>query len=364
MNIYSYRTWAAVAAITLTIAFTPAVQAQSSDTDSVTTLGSTVPFNGDVNPYGVALVPRTMGKLVAGRFLISNFNNAANEQGTGTTIVQMTPGGSRNLFAHIDAASVSCPGGIGLTTALVALRSGFVVVGSLPTSDGTAATAKAGCLLVLNANGKVVETISGHHINGPWDMTAVDGGDKFALFVTNVLNGTVAAGGKIVSQGTVVRLAFNIPSGGKPEMFDDSVIAWGFPERTDPAALVIGPTGVAFDWKSGNLFVADSLDNRIAMISNALFRTHPTFKGDTVSKGGALNDPLGISLAGTQLYVANGNNGNLFQVNINTGVQSDIDHADSSGSPPGAGALFGLWTVKSGLVYFVDDATNTFNTVQ
>ena len=35
---------------------------------------------------------------------------------------------------------------------------------------------------------------------------------------------------------------------------------------------------------------------------------------------------------------------------------------DSSGSPPGAGALFGL-AVKPGqrAVYYVDDATNTLN---
>jgi hypothetical protein len=365
MNIYLHRFWVAVATITFTIACTAAVHAQSSDMDSVTTLGSTVPFNGDVNPYGVAIVPRTMGKLVEGRFLVSNFNNAANAQGTGTTIVQMTPGGSRDLFAHIDPAAVSCPGGIGLTTALVALRSGFVIVGSLPTSDGTSATAKAGCLLVLNANGKVVETISGHHINGPWDMTAVDGGDVFALFVTNVLNGTVAAGGKNVDEGTVVRLAFKIPSGGNPVMFDDSVIATGFPERTDSGALVIGPTGVAFDPQSGNLYVADSLHNRIATVHNALFRNHPSINGDTLSRGGALKDPLGLFLSGHHLYVANGNNGNLFQINVNTGHQSDIDHADSSGGPPpGAGALFGLWVLKNGTTYFVDDATNTFNLVQ
>ena len=111
---------------------------------SVTTLTSTVPANGDVNPYGVAVVPVTTGTLVASNVLVSDFNNSANLQGTGTTIVQISPTGSLTLFAQIDAASVpNCPGGVGLTTALVALRSGFVVVGSLPTQDGTSATAQA-----------------------------------------------------------------------------------------------------------------------------------------------------------------------------------------------------------------------------
>ena len=118
--------------------------AQDFDNDAPITLGSTVPAIGDVNPYGVARVPNSIGNLVEGQFLISNFNNAANQQGTGTTIVQVSPNGSAHLFAAIDASKVSCIGGVGLSTALVALRSGFDIVGSLPTTDGTAATAGAG----------------------------------------------------------------------------------------------------------------------------------------------------------------------------------------------------------------------------
>jgi DNA-binding beta-propeller fold protein YncE len=212
---------------------------------------------------------------------------------------------------------------------------------------------------VLNSSGKVVKTISGHHINGPWDMTAVDGGDIFALFVTNVLNGTVAAGGNIVNEGTVVRLVFVVDDGA-PRLSNSSVIASGFPERTDPAALVIGPTGVAFEPQTGNLLVADSLDNRIAAIPNALIRTQIAGTGRTVSMGGALNDPLGVSLIGRDLFVANGKDENIVEVNIRTGQQVDVDLLDSSGTPPGAGALFGLWAL-SGEVFFVDDATNTFN---
>jgi hypothetical protein len=329
--------------------------------NTVTTLGTTVPTDGDVNPYGIAMVPRSSGKLVAGQFLVSNFNNAANSQGTGTTIVEMSSSGSLTLFAEIDA-KVRCPGGIGLTTALVALRSGFVVVGSLPTTDGTSTTARAGCLIVLNDNGNVVETITGNHINGPWDMTAVDGGDVVALFVTNVLNGTVAAGGKVVHQGTVVRLLLAIPDRFAPQLIDSRVIADGFPERADSAALVIGPTGVAFDSESGILYVADSLDNRIAAIPNALFRFSNGGPGFTISQGGYLNDPLGLSLTPNHhLVEANGDDGNIVEVNPATGRQVAVQLVDSSGGPPpGSGALFGLIAVNGG-VYFVDDATNTFN---
>jgi hypothetical protein len=333
--------------------------------NTVTTISSTVPANGDINPYGVAQVPGTKGNLIAGNFLISNFNNGANQQGTGTTIVQIAPDGTFNLFARIDPTTISCPGGVGLTTALVALQSGFVIVGSLPTTDGTSATAGAGCLIVLNSTGNVVETFSGNNLNGPWDMTAFDGGSLAVLFVTNVLNGTVAGNGNVVNEGTVVRLQLSIPAGQSPQLTGSTVIASGFPERTDPAALVIGPTGVAFDNITGTLFVADSLNNRIAAVPNALFRNDAATDADqtiqTISVGHLLNDPLGLVFApGGDLIAANGNDGNLVEVDPQTGKQF-AKRVDNSGSPPkGAGALFGLFAVSDG-VYFVDDATNTFN---
>jgi|SRR5580704_4585661 len=133
-----------------------------------------------------------------------------------------------------------------------------------------------------------VETISGHNINGPWDMTAVEDEDAFVLFVTNVLNGTVAANGNTVNGGTVARLVFAVPESGSPHLIESVVIASDFPERTDPAVLVIGLTGVAFDRETSDLLVADSLDKRIAAIPNALTRAHSAGMGRTNSSGGAL----------------------------------------------------------------------------
>ena len=63
---------------------------------------STVPANGDVNPYGVAFVPRNFstgtGPLHAGDILVANFNNNQNLQGTGTTIVDISKSGAQSLF--------------------------------------------------------------------------------------------------------------------------------------------------------------------------------------------------------------------------------------------------------------------------
>jgi hypothetical protein len=76
-------------------------------------------------------------------------------------------------------------------------------------SSGTTTISGSGCLIVLDNQGQVRETFTGHGINGPWDMTALDLGGITDLFVTNVLNGTVAAGGATVNRGTVLRLVIS-----------------------------------------------------------------------------------------------------------------------------------------------------------
>ena len=325
-------------------------------------LASTVPANGDVNPYGVAVVPRTTGVLHRGNVLVSNFNDKANVQGTGTTIVQVTPGGGVSQFAKISRHLRGCPGGVGLTTALTALRSGWVIVGSLPTRNGS--ISGAGCLIVLDQWGHVRETFRGGGINGPWDMTSLDLGNQAVLFVTNVLNGTVRAKGHVVFGGTVLRLVIKIPAFGLPFIRFDTTIGSGFPERTDPAALVIGPTGVGLG-PNGILYVADTLDNRIAGIPNPVFRVFSDGPGFTVSRGHHLNGELGLVIAPNgDILTVNSGNGKLVEVTP-FGFQVATRQLDSTvvmGSPPGAGALFGL-AVKPGhrAVYYVDDATNTLN---
>jgi hypothetical protein len=343
-----------------------AQQKNSTASGGISVVASTVPANGDVNPYGIVVVPRSTGALVEGNLLVSNFNNSANLQGTGTTIVQITPDGTVSLFAQIDAHKLPgpCPGGVGLTTALSVLRSGWVIVGSLPTSDGTSATARAGCLLVLNSSGKAVETFYGSLINGPWDMTAFDAGSSADLFVTNVLNGTVAAGGKVVHEGTVTRLTLTGLNGKTPELQSITVIGSGFSERTDPAALVIGPTGVGLSPNADLLYVADSLNDRIVAIPDPVFRDTSAGTGAIVTQGGSLNDPLGLAVSQDgNILSANGNNGFLVVTTPN-GDQVYTKLLDSTGTPPGSGALFGLVPVPDHGLYYVDDASNTLNLFQ
>jgi hypothetical protein len=312
-------------------------------------IASTIPANGDVNPYGVAVVPNSTGRLYRGDVLVSNFNDKTNTQGTGTTIVEVSPHGKAFLFAGITDSK--CPGGVGLTTALVVLRSGWVIVGSLPTQNGGTLSGP-GCLIVLDQWGNVRKTITGYGIDGPWDMTALDQGRVSVLFVSNVLGGIL---GKHPNPngGTVQRLVITSKPYQTPRVLSSTKIGSGFPAKTDPNALVLGPTGVGISC-NGTLYVASTVDSRIAAIPNAVYRHHSDGTGYTVTKGGRLNAPLGLAIAPNgHILTVNGGDGNIVETSPR-GKQvafKTIDH-----NMGGAGNLFGL-AVKPGAdaVYFVND---------
>ena len=109
----------------------------------------------------------------------------------------------------------------------------------------------------------------------------------------------------------------------------------------------------------GSLYVADTVGNRITAIPDALRRDSSAGTGRTISSGGSLNSPLGLVVApGGDILTVNAGDGNLVEATP-CGDQVAVRQLDSSGTPPGAGALFGL-AVQPGkhAVYFVDDATN------
>jgi predicted lipoprotein with Yx(FWY)xxD motif len=332
---------------------------------TVSKVASTVPANGDVNPYGIVLVPTSVGKLQAGQLLISNFNAKEsakqNGQGTGTTIVQISSAGKVSTFASIDAKTLpgSCPGGVGLTTALNILPGGYVVVGSLPTTDGKTATAKYGCLIVLDSEGKAVETIASKNIQGPWDSTAKSEGSKTTLFVSNALNGGAAKGIHTIDNSTVLRIELESGENQTPKVLGETVIANGIPWIDSAAALVLGPTGLALA-SNGTLYVASTDGSKILAISEAMTRTTPVAKGGAVlTEGGHLKEPLGMVLAPNgNIITSNGGDGNMVETTP-AGQQVAVQTADKK---TGAGTLFGLAVAPEGKgIYFVDDGENTLN---
>lgn len=265
---------------------------------------STIPTNGDVNPYGVAFVPAGFpaGTIHAGDVLVSNFNNGNNLQGTGTTIIRLTPTG---MLAPPGNAAVFFTSKLaGLSTALGVLRGGFVIVGNLPTKDGTSSTIGPGALQVIDRNGKWLQTWTDPvFLDGPWDLALDDDGALSHIFVSNVLNGTVTRLDVAISYKGVTLLK-------------KTALATGYSHRPDPAALVLGPTGLAFDEHTGSLFVASTADNKVYEIPQASFASRPVNRGTVVFADSHLRGPLALRFAP---------NGNLLAANGDA-VNADVEH--------------------------------------
>ena len=260
---------------------------------------TTVPANGDLNPYGVAFVPPGFpsgGTLSPGDILVSNFNASSNLEGTGTTIVDIKPNGAQSLFFQ----GPSAPGQVGLSTALGILQRGFVIVGNVPgtyDSQGNLVSVGQGSLTILDRNGKVVTTISDSlFLDGPWDLTVNDQGSQAQVFVSNVLN------------GVVTRIDLSIPKSGDPIIESLTRIGSGYLHSIEPAVLAVGPTGLAYNPKNDTLYVASTEDNEIFAIPNAGSRTNDAGTGRVVYHDNAhLRGPLGLVLAPNgDLITANG----------------------------------------------------------
>ncbi|HEY7294961.1 MAG TPA: hypothetical protein VH916_07950, partial [Dehalococcoidia bacterium] len=323
---------------------------------------STTPANGDQNPYGVTVVPFGFfpgnAAIHPGDILVSNFNNGQNLQGAGTTIVSIAPGGAQHLFFQAPASLAP----VGLTTALVALHSGIVIVGNTPTTDGTPGTISAGSLIFLNASGQVLLNLKSPALQGPWDMTA-DERNPFEplLYVSNVLNGTVVR--------IQAHVRFDL-QGQHVSTEQPVVIGSGFSHRTDPAALVVGPTGLLLTPDGQSLYVADTGNNRIQRLDSVRDARGSLGAGRTALSGAPLKGPL--ALAWTPFGTIVASNGDAagdpatlpnmvveFEPNEHMVVATRT--LDTSGTP---GGIFGIaidrFAGHTALI-FVDDNTATVN---
>jgi hypothetical protein len=322
-------------------------------------ISSTVPGNGDLNPYGVAFVPPNFpkgGTIAPGDILVSNFNNSTPPtgiQGTGTTIIQLTPNG---VIAPAGTASTfftSSPSAIGLTTALGVLGRGFVVVGNLPNSNGMLSP---GSLQFIDRNAHVVATLSDFSLtDGPWDLTIDDDNDHPTVYVSNVLNGTVTRLDLTLSDKAVLVNAL-------------TRIASGYAFRTDPTALVVGPTGLAHERATDILYVASTGDNAIFAVPHASARSSPPGgkgTGMMIAQNGQLRGPLALTFAPNgDLVTSNGD-----AVNADPNHPSEIVELTKGGKFVGQfninsaqGGAFGLAialvSLNTARLAAVDDNTN------
>jgi sugar lactone lactonase YvrE len=273
----------------------------------------------------------TAGTVKKGDVLVDNFNNSANFQGMGSTIIDYNPATQQTTtFASIPQNLPGCPGGVGLSTAMAMLKSGWVIVGSAPSTDGTPKTRGDGCLIVLNASGKVQGTISGPEISDPWGNMAV------------------------------IDLA--IAAGKPPEVTKKTVIADGFGAQADASVFLIGPTGLSLG-KNGTLYVSDAIGNRVVAIADAATRIDSAGTGREVTKGGFLQRPLAMDMAANgNLLVVNGLDGNVVEIDPFSGKQIGVRliDGDEAQTPPGSGDLFGIVMRPDGKgFYYVEDDVNT-----
>jgi hypothetical protein len=312
---------------------------------------STVPSNGDVNPYGVVFVPDSFpvgtGLLHHGDVLVSNFNNSKNLQGTGTTIVDISNTGMQSLFFQGRAP-------LGLTTALGTLRAGFIVVGNGPTKDGSFGTAMPGSLLIINSQGKLVQSITDPAINYPWDMALVDNGSSAIAFVSNALS------------GEVTRLNLSVSSAGVT-LVKATTIASGYVHQGDPVALFDAPTGLVYVQSQDVLYVASTGDNAVFAVSNAAGRSGTTGRGQLIYEDNKhLHGALAMILAQNgHLLVTNNDT-----INPNPNKPSEIVEFTVDGQfvkeisvDPAFGGSFGL-AARGPLVPIlaaVDDNTATID---
>jgi len=260
-------------------------------------ISSTIPANGDLNPYGVAIVPSGFpsgGVLAPGDVLVANFNNINNVQGTGTTIIKFSPNGpvapgvpagqTGNATTYFQGAPFQGLPGLGLTLGLGVLQRGFVLVGAVPTTDGSHVQ-PPGALFFVDRNGnQIAPSPYTNQLDGPWGLAIDDQFDHARVFVSNVLNGTVTRLNLTLSPTTVT-------------VTQATVIASGYAFRTDPAAVVLGPTGLAFDAKTDTLFVASTADNAIFAVPHAGTRNGSSGPGISVVSNSHLRGPLALVFA-------------------------------------------------------------------
>lgn len=193
-------------------------------------------------------------------------------------------------------------------------------------------------------------------LDGPWDLTIHDQGELAQIFVSNVLS------------GTVTRIDVRIPQHGNPIVEKMIQIASGYGAACNGAAVVVGPTGLAYDAAKDILYVASTSDNEIFAVPHARKTKSDEGTGALIYQDNAhLHGPLALALdPNGDLITANGD-----AVNADASQPSELVEFTVTGHflgqfsvDPSLGAAFGLAVESSGSnerFAAVDDSTNVLD---
>ncbi|ACU54880.1 hypothetical protein Afer_1977 [Acidimicrobium ferrooxidans DSM 10331] len=315
-------------------------------------VGSATASNNDTNPYGVAVVPKTMGNLVAGDVLVADFNSSAGTFGAGTSIVEVNPttGQSTTFYQNAD---ITGPVGIAINPS-----NDIVWVGYW----GSTANGSGSGYAVINSSGTLIAnyTSTNSTFAGVWGAAVAPG----AFFWSNVAVSNTGA------DGQVWRLNPN-PTGtsnGQPLNATYTALATGLPTNSnvsggETASNAGGPQGMVYDPANGMLYVADDVNNTIYAIPNALTATTPQTPM-VVSQSPLLQSPQNIAINpqnGDLLVVNGATNNDLLEINPMNGMVVATRVLDTGA----AGGLFGLATATNAMgqlqVYYDDSNSSTLN---
>jgi len=311
------------------------------------TIGSTVdPLNGDQNPYGLDVAPATAGLLHKGDLVICNFNDAANVQGNGTTIVALAP--------HAGATTVHVAQNEGLT--------GCDALALGPTDNIWTANFGANDDAIVSPSGVFLTGLPG----GPWQHPF---GQAFSPRHGPFGNGAFYESN--AADGSIVRI--NLTSHG----FTFDTIATGFAVNGGAPGSILGPSGLQYDAKHDRLWIVDGADNSVTALQFVSFIpaggvvAHPngTFTGPArhlahrVTHGAPLNGPISAALLpGGHLAIGNtlDPNGTNLIVEIKPNGRVVATKNVDTGNP---GAIFGMVATGTGdddmKLYYNNDNDNT-----
>jgi hypothetical protein len=320
------------------------------------TVASLIAPNGDRDPFGIAVVPLTVGDLAAGNLLVAEFGDKYGTAGAGTTILQVNPStGKTSVFYQ--GSPVAAPVGIATNPA-----TDNVWIGDYGNAaDGTAAND-----LLISPAGQLEATFTDGTTGGAASFVGVWGqgvgaaGGTTSFYYGNAGNATTGTSG-----GDVWRLTPHPadPVNGQPVNSTYARIATGQGETPagGNAATAAGPQGFAFDAR-GTLYATNDADNTLYAIPHAATATSPV-TARIIYRGRALSSPENVSIdpLNGNLLVVNANDNRLVEITPAGKVVASRDLA--KGQP--AGALFGLATgtdaAGNPVLYYGTSDTNTLH---
>lgn len=316
--------------------------------NTTTTIGSTVdPLNGDQNPYGLDIAKSSAGPLAAGDLVVCNFNNAANVQGTGTTIVALhAQAGSTPTRIAQDASLLGCD-----------------ALALAPNDNIWAAAFAANDNPIVTPGGVVVTTLPGGPWHHPFGQAFAPNAGPFGIAAFYESN---------AADGSIVRIDIHP---GPSFTFD--VIATGFAVNGGAPGSILGPSGLQYDAKHDRLYIVDGANNTLVsfrhvstipqggiVVSGTSFSGPFAHRARLVFSGAPLNGPISSALL-QDGHIVLGNtldpSGQNLMVEIapHGGRVLDVKNVDTGA----AGAIFGMVATGSSkhdtTLYFNDDNDNT-----